>query len=219
VDKVEDFHVDKLRQSRLAEFLELQAQQGLTQQEVAARARVNPQYLSDLKHGRRPMTELVARRLGEEFQIHRDWFLGTSSRMDPGVPRPGAAGPGGAAVLVPLFPHPIEGEPRAHPEWDGTSIEVAGAAAARLTLARWPYVVRFDRDDVERRLRAGDLVLVTQEPEDQAEIAVVKYRKRLFLARRSPPHWVRIANGDKLPKCVVCGHCLGIVWSALKAGV
>ena len=39
-----------------------QAAQGITQQVIARRCNIPPQYLSDLKGGRRRMAELVARR-------------------------------------------------------------------------------------------------------------------------------------------------------------
>lgn len=213
----EDFRVENLSRQRLADFLEILTQRGLTQQQVGARAGLPAQYLSDMKHGRRPVTELAARRLGEEFDVNHEWLLGTGSTMEP-VRTNASTSPGNpGGTWLPLFPHPVEGEPRSLPEWDGTSLEVSGAAAAKVLLARWPYVLRFDRDDVRGRLRRGDLILVSQVPSDEAEISVVKYRGKLFLARPDPTgSWERAGNGDHLPEtCAIAGHCLGIVWSSL----
>ena len=50
-----------LATAHLGEMLEYLCQQGHSQVKVATEASLPPQYLSDIKHGRRPMTELVAR--------------------------------------------------------------------------------------------------------------------------------------------------------------
>jgi transcriptional regulator with XRE-family HTH domain len=59
---------------RLNDFLELLSVQGYTQTQIAAKAGLTPQYLSDIKRGHRPVTELVARRLGEPFDVSFQWF-------------------------------------------------------------------------------------------------------------------------------------------------
>ena len=209
-------------QRRLQELLKNLSRQGLTQQRVAAQAGLPSQYLSDIKCGGRHMTELVARRLGEQFHVNYQWLLGTSPTMAP--TRAQAQSPdsstGSTAKWLPLFPHPIEGEPRENPAWDGTGLEVAGAAAAKLSLATQPYVLRFGHDDPRGRLRQGDFILISQAPAQAAEISVVAYRKRLFLARAAEDgSWERVAKGKQLPPdCPIKGHCLGIVWSSLCAG-
>ncbi len=210
-----------LASQRLSDLLELLSRQGLTQIQVASRANLPPQYVSDIKKGRRPMTELVARRLGEEFDVDFHWLLGTSGTMERPKPQSSAEMsaemPAGSRSWLPLFPNPIEGEPRAHPAWDGTGVEIAGAAAAKLVLSKHPYVLRFGRADIEGRLRSGDLVLVSQASNDDAEIHVVRYRKKCFLARANEEGgWSRVADGNELPgDCPVTGHCVGVVWSPL----
>jgi hypothetical protein len=209
-----------LAQKRMGELLEILSRQGFTQQEVASRAGLPSQYVSDIKRGRRPMTELVARRLGEQFDVHYQWLMGTSSAMMP--PRPQASPPAsaGSAVWVPIFPHPIEDEPRANPKWNGTGVEVSGIAAAQLVLATQPYVLRFGHNDIQGRLRKGDLILISQASSDVAEISVVRHLNKLFLARRNHDGaWERVANGNTLPAASpIKGHCIGVVWSSLCRG-
>ena len=201
---------------RLNRLLEMLSDRGHSQTQVAARAGIPAQYLSDIKHGRRPMTELVARRLGEEFDVNFQWLLGTSDSMENPSPLSSAFS-SGSSVWLPLFSHPIKGEPRAQSTWDGTGVEVAGAASAKLILSKLPYVLRFGRDDVRGRLRKGDLILISQAADVDAEISVVRYRKKLFLARRGETgNWIRVGNGNELPaECPVSGHCVGVVWSPL----
>ena len=185
--------------------------------EVAAKSGLPAQYLSDVKRGRRPMTELIARRLGGRFGVDFQWFLGGSSSME--VPQSQSAGlPATSALWLPLFPFPIDCAPRAHPQWDGAGVEVAGAAAAKLVLARHPYVLRFGRTDIQGRLMKGDLILISQQPDEDAQIHVVRHRKKSYLARAAKGGtWIRVADGTELPSsCPATGHCVGVVWSSLS---
>jgi len=211
----EGFTVTALAMQRLQVLLQLLAEQGLTQVQIAARAGLPAQYLSDIKRGKRPMTELVARRLGEEFEVNFQWLLGADSAMENPKPRAGTAK---STLWLPLFPWPIEGEPRAHPQWDGAGVEVAGVAAAKVALTRYPYVLRFGNKDEGKRLHKGDLILISQVPRQDAELCIVRYRKKSCLARSdSAGNWERVANGELLlaSKWTQTGHCVGIVWSSL----
>lgn len=210
-DESEDLATEEIASDRLSQFVENLADQGLTQVQIATRANLPPQYLSDIKRGRRPMTELVARRLGEEFDVNYQWLMGTSNIME----RPTVKS--GQTVKLPLLPFPIEGEPREHAAWNGAEVEIAGAAAGRVSSAKSPFILQFGHDDVKGRLRKGDLILISQALNDDAEIQVVGYRKKLFLARASGDGtWNRVAGDSELPaNCPVKGHCVGIVWAAL----
>ncbi len=179
----EDFTPAAIGHQRLNELLERLCERGLTQVQIASKAGLPPQYISDIKHGRRPMTELVARRFGDEFDFNFQWLLGTSDSMDNPSPRAVAAA--GSAVWLPLFSSPIAGEPRQHPYWNGAGVELAGAAAGKVGLAKHPYVLQFGHDDVQGRLRRGDLILISQAAHDDAEISVLSRGKSLFLAQGS----------------------------------
>ena len=199
---------------RLGEMLELASQQGLTQQAVALRAGLPPSYLSDLKRGHRPMTELVARRLADEFELDYEWLKGTGST--PKRP-PAVVSSVGGSMWLPIFPHPIEGVPQENSIWDGTGVELAGSALAKLVRAVDPYVLRFGHHDIQGRLHKKDLILISQDVPKEADIYVVKYRKKAFLARpNGDGKWERVSSGNTMPKTsVIVGHCLGIVWSSL----
>lgn len=214
--EIQEFSPAGLALQRLKHLLERQRQRGFTQVQIAAKAGLPPQYLSDIKRGRRPMTELVARRLGEECGVSFQWLLGISDAMDC-RPLPSALTSSSHSVWLPLFPHPIEGEPRVHPRWNGAGMEVAGAIASKLILLKHPYLLQFEHNDLRGRIRAGDLIVISQQSSSTAEIHVVRFRKKSFLARvNRNGSWTRVANGDVLPKdAPVTGHCVGIVWSPL----
>jgi hypothetical protein len=209
-----DTEFDSLSLERFVGFLRSLDQQGYSQAEIAAKVRIPAQYLSDLKHGRRPMTERIARRFGEAFHMNYQWLLAVSDEFEV---RSDFAGNAGGGVWLPLFQHPIEGEPRTHPQWDGVGVQLAGVAASRVTLATNPYVLRFGRDDVEGRLQKGDLVLMSQDINPKAEIHVIRHRRRLFLARAGADGArIRVAGGKALESPVpIVGHCLGVIWSRL----
>lgn len=56
----EDLSAVGLSAQRLSDLLESLAERGLNQAQVAVKAGLPPQYVSDIKRSRRPMTELVA---------------------------------------------------------------------------------------------------------------------------------------------------------------
>jgi transcriptional regulator with XRE-family HTH domain len=199
-------------QQRLQSLLAMLASQGLSQREIAAQANLPFQYLSDLKCGRRTMSELVARRLGEAFGVNFQWLSGSSNSVHP--PR---VGPSAERVWLPVHRFPITGEPSQLPTWDGTLTELAGAALGKLTQAQLPYVLIVGENDSEGRLRKGDQLLMSQTVKVDAEISVVKRGRNLVLARAAKAGgWRSLARGKSLPAtCPPVGHCLGILWSAL----
>lgn len=207
-----------IRSSRFAELItKLVYEQGLNQQAIATRSGVPAQYLSDIKHGRRTMSEQTATKLASAFGVSREWLLGL---VDGELVLPIEPHKQEDSLFVPLFPYPIEGEPRQSSHWDGASVEVAGAARARASAARWPYAVRLDVDDAMGRLRRGDLVLVSQSNDEGLPIRVVKAGAKLFFARREPSgRWRRIAANPKIrylpADCPNVGYVLGIIWGEI----
>jgi transcriptional regulator with XRE-family HTH domain len=206
-----------VRQQRLEKLLQVLAQKGQSQNQVAQRAGVPASYLSDVKNGNRAMTELFARRLAEEFRLEYRWLMGDAGTMESlnlGQEMPDEKS---TAVWLPVFPHPVRGQPQRLPTWDGACVELCGAAAAQARTATEPYVLHFLDDDHTGRLRKHDLVLISQTVNDLAEIQVIRIRRGMYLARKTPAgQWERLAEpgpiGDKL---AVMGHALGIVWGSL----
>lgn len=212
----EDQSVASVATRRLNELLGPLLEQGLTQAQIAAKAGIPPQYFSDIKRGERPVTELIARRLGEEFSFNYRWLMGTSNSMES-TAQPSTITSPNNMVWLPLFSFPIQGEPRQNSNWTGAGVEIAGVAAGRIGLEKHPYVLQFGHDDDHGRLRQGDLILISQSQNDDAEIHVVSFRKKLFLARANADGgWTRVANRKHLPSdCPTAGHCVGILWSLL----
>ena len=152
--------------------------------------------------------------LANNFASIIDSLLGQESRG----PQPGlATGPSSTVgEWLPVFPHPIEGDPIRHPQWEGTYVQVPAMAAPKLIGAVHPYVLRFGNNDMEGRLHKNDLVLISQSPKESAQIVVVRTGKKCFLCRRKGRSWVRVADRKGLTgACEVVGHCVGVLWSAL----
>lgn len=213
--------LQELSRARLEKLLSALEAQGTSQGEVAKRLTVPAAYLSDVKNGRRPVTELLASRFLQEFGVEPRWLFGSEGSMD--VPRLGAptATADSRRVWLPVFTQPISGEPTQDAKWDGSCIELAGVAAVRVLFAQRPYVLRFGVDDIRGRLHSGDLVLISQEVVNEAEIQVLKTSGKsgkMFLARRDGEEgWQRLSKKDDqiVGEPVVVGHCLGVVWSKL----
>jgi hypothetical protein len=199
-------------QARFSSFLDELADQGTTQQEVARRLRVSPAYVCDCKRGRRTVSELFARRLEHEFGRNHRWFLGG----DPaGFGEYAEAQP--MSATLPVFPHPISGEPSGHRSWNGIRMELCGIAASRAAQSRWPYILRCAHGDRRGRLRRDDLVLVSQTDNPRAQIRVVNWRRKVMLARRTRSGWEILSKRQEvvLEEAEPVGHCVAIVWAGL----
>ena len=206
-----------VRQQRLGRLLELLVQKGQSQNLVAQRAGVPASYLSDVKKGNRAMTELFARRLAAEFRVDYRWLLGEVGSMDSLALGQEVVDEESVSIWLPVFPYPVRGRPRSLPDWDGTCVDVCGAAAARARTAIEPYVLRFLADDHAGQLRKHDLVLISQAVNDLAEIQVIRLRRGMYLARRTAAgDWERLAEPGLIrEKVEVSGYGLGIVWRSL----
>lgn len=201
---------------RLIELLDDLANQGYSQAAVATECGIQPQYLSDIKRGARPMTELVARRLADAFPpLNYEWLLDVSDQREE--ESNSLSDSIAEGVWLPLFDHPIQGEPGTHVDWDGVPMEIAGTAAAKVLHLQMPYLLRFGHNDVERRIRKKDVLMMSQGGDPKATIQVVRYRKKLFLARQNKAGtWTRVGNGHEIPgDCPSVGHAVGIVWGDL----
>lgn len=214
-----------LSQQRLMEALAaILATNQLSQRSLAARLQLPAHYLSDYKHRNRQLTERVARRIEEQFGYPWGWLMGISDEGAPAaikIPEIPTDARGGN--FLPILAHPIQGEPRLHPKWDGSILELPPAALAQLPQATQPYILRFGADDRENRLRRGDLVLMSQAPPVQntgieSVIQVIRAGRGMYLARRRQEGWVHLAPAAHLSptECyTVHGHAISIVWGRL----
>jgi transcriptional regulator with XRE-family HTH domain len=209
----------EIRRQRLAILLEALAAQGFSQNQVAQRTGMPPSYVSDCKLGSRPVSELFARRLAEQFRFDYRWLLGEVGTADSLTLGAEVAQEESHSLWLPVFPHPIEGPPGSHRDWDGLSIELGAPAAAHARAAEQPYVLRFEGKDHAARLHKRDLILISQTRNDDAEIQVVRVQRKLFLARRlGLEQWQRVVGSSVIEGIrQVAGHCVGILWSPLCA--
>jgi len=193
-------------------------EQGTTQQEISQRVGVPAQYLSDVKKSRKPLSELFARRLAECYDFDYRWLLRREGNP-PSFLKGEGHGAVSASMMVqlPAFDSPIYGEPRSHPEWDGTLVDISGAAAVQAQAAKAPYVLRFGKSDTQGNLHRDDLILISQDLNPKAKLHVVRHRGHCYLARKAADGtWRRIANNQPLPaQAHPVGYCVGLVWRVL----
>ena len=199
---------------RLEQLLQQLADQGATQQQVARQLNVPPSYLSDVKLGRKTLSEQFARSFCNEFGVGLDWLLdGTGPQTKPQLASTASsAGP----VLVPILAEPIVGDPQDVRAWDGSRVELAGAAATRAIRAYQSYVLRSPIDDKQGRIRQNDLLLIDQDTTELTSVVVVRDRENLVLARLTEKRFRAIDSGRVISGSPsVVGICVGIVWAGL----
>jgi transcriptional regulator with XRE-family HTH domain len=206
-----------LPRERFVEFLVEQAKSGVSQQDLARQLDVAPQYISDLKTGRRRISELFARRLEDKFHQSRNWFLGREEEPDPGWPPPHGFQLRSARMYLPVLRRPISGDPRRHRYWSGAEIEICGIAASWGLASRLPYVLQFGVDDRLGRLSSNHQLLISQDINNDATIFVLELKAECFLARRKPRDgWEPLSPRRRnVAGASIVGHAVGIVWAAL----
>ncbi len=193
-------------------------ERGLTQKEIAARSGIPPQFLSDLKHNRRNIAELLARRFSDEFRVRHTWLLQGKGPVelptDAGDAVPGAAE---GSVFLPILRRPHVGDPLKSRFWERSHFQLTGPAAALAGRCTQAYVLRVEHDERGGRLRQGDLVLVSQTADANSPYQIIVHRRRPRLIRLGSDHRLRLLEGgDQLPDSAKrVGHCCGIVWAVL----
>ena len=203
------------RITRIKQALARLIQRGVRQREIAYELGVPSQYVSDLKHGRRALSEPFARRFAETFRVSAAWLIhgeGPSELPDLAA----AAAASGESCLLPVLSEADEGDPRHSRHWDGGLLTLAGAAAAAAARAMLPFVLRIGGDIPSGRLKKNDLVLCCQEPHDDAAIVIVRAKGTALLAKAAGKGGYKTLASDRLiPGAEPIGCCLGIVWAAL----
>jgi transcriptional regulator with XRE-family HTH domain len=208
------------RRIRFRLMLGILHQQGTSQQEVGLRTGAGPQYVSDVKTGRRALTELFARRLAQEFGVDHQWLLTGRGRLRQGEIRDqilrhrSPAGP----MVLPVLELLVSGDPWTAPCWDGSTVELTGLAAAMAAeRAVDPYVLRLRHGDRDGRLRVNDLVLISQAAEPDATLVVASIGGSLRLIRVGRSGLKRdLETGESVPPDTqTVGHCVAVVWGPL----
>ncbi len=208
------------RGHRLGLVLAMLRESGVSQHDIGVRTGVGSQYVSDVKNGRRALTELFARRLADEFGVDSRWLL-TGIGVPPMSTLDQVAGTRrgrSPTVVLPVLPELVDGNPRAAACWDGTMVELGiPAAVAAVERAVDPYVLQLGHGDRDGRLRVRDLILISQAAEPEASLAVVRGDGFLRLVRCSRSgRWRDVENGDPLAdNPEVIGRGIAIVWGSL----
>lgn len=202
------------KNSRLDQSLQQLKEQGMPQQQVARQLSVPASYLSDVKHGRKTLTDQFARSFCNEFGVGLDWLLdGTGLQIKPQLASTASSA---SPVLVPIFSQPLEGDPQGVEAWDGSRVELAGAAATRALRARHPYILRSPIDDKLGRVRQDDLILVDQNTTELASLVIVRDRDKSILARQTEKGYRSLESGRAIRgKPSLIGLCVAIVWASL----
>lgn len=206
----------KARNRRLEVLLAQLAEQGITQQQIARQLNVPASYLSDVKLGRKTLTDTFARFFCNEFGVGLDWLLdGIGPQTKPLLSsQPVAAN--SAQVVLPILSELIQGKPEDSPGWDGSWVEVSGVAAARAQRATQPYVLRSPIEDKLGRVKRNDLLLIDQRSSEDTTLVVVLDAQELHLARRTERGFQSVESGRAMRATVTpVGVCLGIVWGSL----
>lgn len=211
---MEDLNNKEVEQrERVKTLTKLILEEGISQVELAKRVGVKPQYLSDVKNGRKPLTDNFAYQLGRKMGKKWQVLLGVSP-----VPQHLVGNEGFLTIIkLPVLSVPISGDPKKSKSWDSSFIEISGNVIPLIEQAENPYILRIPHTCTDDRLWPDDMVLIDQSPSNAAKYIIVENKGTLTLAKRTDEGIKNLADGTLLEEDELqqIGHIVTILMGRL----
>lgn len=173
---------------------------GLTGQKIADLSGTRPQYISDIKRRRRPLSrEMYLRTLSGLFGDHR-WLISGDLHLD--TQRiislyPYITCQNTKTFPLPLMHRPFLGPKMSTEDWDGSFICVTSPIMEQAQGMRNPYVLALPFNDCSGRLRRGDHLLVDQTDNRLSEHVLIKTGWGVKLVRTQNDQYVDVESEDR----------------------
>ena len=203
------------RRQRFLQIVERIRQQGLTRKDIARRLGLGTSYFSDISSGRREVSELTARRIGDEFNVDFQWLRnGIGGDAQPVV----RLAPPAAVMELPVLQGLCTGDPLESVHWSGGKIDVAGPGAEAARRATHPYVFRIPAYVVDVcHFKEGDLVLISQSDNPSASFGVIRMSggPEVAIKDHIQKMWKALGGDVKDSRRIRLGWIMGVIWSSL----
>jgi transcriptional regulator with XRE-family HTH domain len=186
-------------------------EEGISQADIAEKAGVKPQFLSDVKNKRKKFTVGFAAKLGRAMGKKWQEQLCISESANRFA---------GSYLELPITQYePVSGDPETLENWNGDTIKLSHAEAQKALMLHLPYVLKVGTvNSEEDRLRADDQVLIDQMPLMTNKCPTRDYcvvrdgSGDLTLSKSADERWIDLATGELLPEDVkVVGNAVMII--------
>lgn len=189
---------------------------GITQAEIGRRTNVGPQYVNDVLHNRRPLTEAFAEYLQTEFGFDKMWLKYGEGQVFRHLP-PLAGAPAASVALtsLPLLDRPCRGNPLDSDRWVGSTHSVPRSLARPDAVRGFRYVLKVEDCGRKGEIRDGDLLLVENVLKPSVEELTGRWCI-VSISGKTTFRKIKITSSDRT-RGDVWGWCVGILWRALAA--
>ncbi len=172
---------------------------GLTGQKIAELSGTRPQYISDIKRRRRPLSrEMYLRTLSGLFGDHR-WLISGDLLLDTHrivKLYPHISSQNSETFPLPLLQRPFLGPKMSAEDWDGGFICVTSPILEQAKGMLNPYILSLPFSDISGRLRRGDHLLVDQTEKRLCEHVLIKTGWGVKLVRAQGDQYVDVESDD-----------------------
>lgn len=173
---------------------------GLTGQKIAELSGTRPQYISDIKRRRRPLSrEMFMRTLLGLFGSHK-WLISGDLKTDTQriiALYPYISKPESANYPLPVLQRPFLGPKMGTEDWDGSFVCVTSPVKERARVLRDPYILHLPFDDKSGRLKKGDHLLIDQTDSAEGSYVLIKSGWGVKLVRREGGSFLDVETGEQ----------------------
>ena len=172
---------------------------GLTGQKIAELSGTRPQYISDIKRRRRPLSrDMFLRTLTGLFGEH-NWLISGDLNLDTQrivALYPYISNPANDVYPLPVLQRPFMGPNMSVDDWDGKFICVASPIREAVKKMRDPYILHLPFNDKSGRLRKGDFLLINQVDAKESNYVLIKTGWGVKLVRKVGEGFEDVESGE-----------------------
>lgn len=172
---------------------------GLTGQKIAELSGTRPQYISDIKRRRRPLSrEMYMRTLAGLFGEYK-WLITGDLPLDTQrilALYPHISDNASKTAPLPVLQRPFMGPKMTPDAWDGGFICVASPVLERVKQMHDPYILHLPFNDKTGRLAQGDNLLINQVDSKHCDYLLIKTGWGVKLVKKCGNTFSDVESGE-----------------------
>lgn len=198
-EEVDMIGQDKASEPLAAIYTEMISAIGLTGQRIAELSGTRPQYISDIKRRRRPLSrDMFMRTLLGLYGPHK-WLISGDLKID--TKRivslyPYISNPESETYPLPVLQRPFMGPKMTCDDWDGGFVCVTAPLKDRARKMQNPYILHLPFNDKSGRLCKGDYLLIDQIDSRTSEYVLIKTGWGVKLVKKSGDSFEDVESGE-----------------------
>lgn len=196
---LENGNIDRSAEPLAAIYTEMIGSIGLTGQRIAELSGTRPQYISDIKRRRRPLSRDMFMRTLLGLYGAQKWLISGDLKLDTKriiALYPYISNPESETYPLPVLQRPFMGPKMTADDWDGNFICVTSPLMERAKKMRNPYILHLPFNDKSGRLCKGDYLLIDQTDAKSSGYVLIKTGWGVKLVKRAGETFEDVESGE-----------------------